>query len=109
MPSAKKEKSLTYLDSLENSEMAVLLIKLLPFMKQSAQEFSLNNICRLCTLNIKNQIKSCKNAMLLNLIRLLHNHKKFDYGLIGNNGFSNLFLMMVSVKFFLNEYKRDHV
>jgi hypothetical protein len=57
--------------------MAALLINLLPYMQKTAQEFSLNNICRLCTLNNRNQLKSCKNSLLLNLIKLLNDYNKF--------------------------------
>lgn len=64
--------------------MAVLLIRLSPFMKKSAQEFSLNNICRLCTLNMKNQIQACNNNMLLHFIELLTFHNRFSPKLIEN-------------------------
>ncbi|CAF0785781.1 unnamed protein product [Brachionus calyciflorus] len=77
------EKNLpAYLDDLENTEMAVLKIKLIPYMQPTAQEFSLNNISRLCTLNIKNQLKSCKNNLLFNLIRLLKHHSELCPNLI---------------------------
>jgi hypothetical protein len=58
------KKSFDSLVELENCNMAVLVIKLLPFMQQMAQEFSLNNICRLCVLNIRNQLRACKNMLL---------------------------------------------
>ena len=59
--------------------MAVLFIKLLPFMEQSAQEFSLNHIFRLWTINIRNKLKACKHLLLLNLINLLNFHNKFNF------------------------------
>ncbi len=62
--------------------MASLAIRLLPYMQQSAQEFSLNNVCRLCVLSMRNQLKACKNSLLLDLINLLEHHDKFDLALI---------------------------
>ena len=47
-------------------------------MERSAQEFSLNHICRLCVVNIRNKLKACKNFLLLNLIDLLNYHNKFN-------------------------------
>lgn len=80
--SAKQELNLDReifrLDELKNCEMSELLIKLLPFMQEEAQEFSLNNTCRLCTLNHRNQLKSCNNKLLFNLICLLESHDKFS-------------------------------
>lgn len=70
-------------DSLDNCDMAILLIKLLPFMQQPAQEYFLNNICRLCILNNRNQLKSCKNMLLMNFCQLLEFHDKFTLNLIG--------------------------
>ena len=70
-------------ESLENCDMAVLLIKLLPFMQQSAKEFFLNSICKLCTRDNRNQLKSCKNLLLLNFCQLLEHHERFDLNLIG--------------------------
>ena len=72
------EQALLKLEDLKNCEMAVLLVKLLPFMQEQAQEFSLNNICRLCTLNSRNQLKACNNLLLNNLIELLSSHNKFS-------------------------------
>jgi len=48
-------------------------------MEKSAQEFSLNHICRLCTINIRNKLKACKHLLLLNLINLLNFHNKFNF------------------------------
>ena len=76
------KKSFDSLVELENCHMAVLLIKLLPFMQQTAQEFSLNNICRLCVLNIRNQLRACKNMLLFYLIDLLNYHERFEFVLI---------------------------
>lgn len=64
-------------DELQNCEMAALLIKLLPFMQQSAQETSLASICRLCTANSRNQLRACKSLLLENLIMLLEHHSAF--------------------------------
>ena len=75
---ADPERYLSNIDDLNNCEMAVLFIKLLPFMEQPAQEFSLNNICRLCVVNTRNKLKACKNFLLLNLIGLLNFHTKFN-------------------------------
>jgi hypothetical protein len=48
-------------------------------MEQSAQEFSLNHICRLCTINIRNKLKACKHLLLLNLIITLNFNNKFNF------------------------------
>ena len=85
LASPNLEQIFTNSDDLQNCEMAVLLIKLLPFMEHSAQEFSLANICRLCVANIRNQLKACKRSLLLNLIDLLNYHNKFNLVSIGMN------------------------
>jgi hypothetical protein len=63
--------------------MAALSIKLLPFMDLYAQEFALNNLARLCIINVRNQLKACKNGLLLTWINLLSCHEKFNSTLIG--------------------------
>ena len=79
------EQAILNLDELKNCEMAVLVIRLLPFMQPEAQEFSLNNICRLSTMNSRNQLKSCNNLLLTNIIDLLNFHNKFSVISIGKN------------------------
>ena len=76
--SVNLEKHLNSTEDLNNCEMAVLFIRLLPFMDKSAQEFSLNHICRLCVVNIRNKLKACKHYLLLNLIDLLNFHSKLN-------------------------------
>jgi hypothetical protein len=68
--------------------MAILLVKLIPYMNNnivnsnlnaSAQDFSLNNICSLCTITSKNVIQSCKSSILNAFIYLLNEHKKLSH------------------------------
>jgi hypothetical protein len=77
------EHAILSLDELNNCDMAVLVIKLLPFMQELAQEFTLNNLCRLSTLNTRNQLKSCNNSILISFIDLLNFHDKFSSSSIG--------------------------
>ncbi len=70
---------------LQNCEMAVLLIKLMPFMQASAQEASLATICRLSTASSRNQLRACHASLLLELVRLLEHHHAFSVSLIGIN------------------------
>ena len=58
--------------------MVVLLLKLVPHMQPSGQEFSLNNVCRLCSNNPRNIIKSCQSSILFDLIDLLNHNKSIS-------------------------------
>lgn len=89
MPSP--DQLLNNLNELKNCEMAVLLIKLLPFMQNTAQDLSLSHICRLCFVNHRNQLKACKYSLLYNLIDLLNYHQKFSMNSTGKLFLYNYF------------------
>jgi hypothetical protein len=91
-----EKNAFSFLDDVRNCEMSVLMIRLVPYMQPVAQEFSLRNICHLCTISYKNIVKSCQNSILFDLIDLLNFHKQIKSNLIGNF-YSNL--MNVSFHF----------
>jgi len=47
-------------------------------IEPSAQEFTLKNLCNLCIVNIRNQLRACKNHLLFSLIELFNYHEKFS-------------------------------
>jgi hypothetical protein len=79
-----EKNAFSFLDDVRNCEMSVLMIRLVPYMQPVAQEFSLRNICHLCTVNFKNIVKSCQNSILFDLIDLLNYHRQIKSTLIGN-------------------------
>jgi hypothetical protein len=100
---------------LQNCDMAVLLIKLMPFMQPSAQEISMATICRLTTASSRNQLRACQTSLLQQLIRLLEHHQTFSYSLIGiflnfMLVFLNYFFVQVGksteIKFLCERYDR---
>jgi hypothetical protein len=58
--------------------MAALLIKLLPFLEKEQKIYILDYLCKICTLNHKNQFKACKENLLFNFIEILSNHQCFE-------------------------------
>jgi hypothetical protein len=79
-----EKNAFSFLDDVRNSDMTVLVIRLVPFMQPVAQEFSLRNICHLCTVSFRNIVRSCQSGILAELVDLLNYHKQINSSLIGN-------------------------
>jgi hypothetical protein len=78
----KRQNNLMNCEDLKNCEMAILLIRLLPFLKENCQLFALTNLTRLCTTSMRNRLKSCEHSLLFYLIDILHHWDRFNLSLI---------------------------
>jgi len=67
-----------YLHELVNCDMAVLLVKLMPFFEKELQNKVLDYLCELSTLSHANQLKACSHNLLFNFIDILSNHQRFE-------------------------------